>query len=409
MSRFALYYNGGSLNRGCEALSATTAKLIKESCGSPHVALLSAAPEEDREARFEHIDEIVDFNFSDRQNAMYRVVKSSAAYLRLFALGKLSPAAADKYFFDRAYRANSRTMEMLERHDIFISTGGDNYCYGDSIAPAAALNRALKRSGKKTVLWGCSVGREDLTAEKEADLATYDLITARESITFELLREVCPKSKVYLNADPAFTLGSEALPLPDGFVEGETVGINVSPMILGEGGADTDDIRFTAVRRMIDFILEQTNRTIALIPHVFHERVSDLAPLKKLMDIYEPTGRVLLIGANKAPGARQLKGMIARCGLFVGARTHATIAAYSSCVPTLVLGYSVKSTGIARDIFGSEEGLVVQMGGLKDENILAEHFAALLNKRETYRQILREKMPLYTQSAREAAQRLAQL
>lgn len=408
MSRFALYYNGGSLNRGCEALAATTAKLIKDRCGSPDVALLSFAPDEDREAGIENIDEIVDFNFIDRQNARYRVEKNSAAYLRLFALGKISPAAADRYFFDRAYRKNSDTSAMLERYDIFISTGGDNYCYGDSIAPAAALNRALKRLKKRTVLWGCSVGREDLTAEKEADLAAYDLITARESITFDLLREVCPQSNIFLHADPAFTLGSETLPLPDGFVEGETVGINISPMILGEG-TDDNDIRFAAVRRMVEYILDQTGRTIALIPHVFHPRVSDLAPLKKLMDIYSPTGRVLLIGADRAPGARQLKGYIARCGLFVGARTHATIAAYSSCVPTLVLGYSVKSTGIARDIFGSEEGLVVQMGGLKDENILAEHFAALLDHRDAYRQTLSEKMPLYTQSAREAADRLARL
>jgi len=259
------------------------------------------------------------------------------------------------------------------------------------------------------VLWGCSVGREDLTSEKEADLAGYDLITARESITFKLLQEVCPKSKVYLHADPAFTLGSEPLPLPDGFIEGETVGINISPMILGDGAPDANDIRFTAVTRMVDYILEQTPRTIALIPHVFHERISDLAPLTKLFEQYRSTGRVLLIGANKPPSARQLKGTIARCGLFVGARTHATIAAYSSCVPTLVLGYSVKSTGIARDIFGSEEGLVVQMGGLKDENILAGSFAALLDNRDALRQTLEDKMPLYIQSAREAAQRLAQL
>lgn len=408
MSRFALYYNGGSLNRGCEALAATTAKLIKDRCGSPHVALLSFAPDEDREAGFENIDEIVDFNFCDRQNPMYRVGKNSAAYLRLFALGKISPAAADRYFFDRAYRKNSDTRAMLGRYDVFISTGGDNYCYGDSVAPAAALNRALKRAGKRTVLWGCSVGREDLTAEKEADIASYDLITARESITFELLREVCSKSRIYLHADPAFTLGSEALPLPDGFVEGETVGLNLSPMVLGNG-ADGGDIRFAAVRRMVDYILEHTGRSVALIPHVFHERVSDLAPLTKLYEQYRSTGRVLLIGAQKAPSARQLKGIIARCGLFVGARTHATIAAYSSCVPTLVLGYSVKSTGIARDLFGSEQGLVVQMGGLKDENILADHFAALLERRDAYRQTLREKMPLYIQSAAEAADRLARL
>ena len=52
------------------------------------------------------------------------------------------------------------------------------------------------------------------------------------------------------------------------------------------------------------------------------------------------TGRVLLVGDHNC---MELKGFIGRCRFFVGARTHATIAAYSSCVPTLAAGYSVKS------------------------------------------------------------------
>ena len=39
---------------------------------------------------------------------------------------------------------------------------------------------------------------------------------------------------------------------------------------------------------------------------------------------------------------------------FTGARTHATIAALSSCIPTLSFAYSIKAKGINRDIFGHE-------------------------------------------------------
>ena len=66
----------------------------------------------------------------------------------------------------------------------------------------------------------------------------------------------------------------------------------------------------------------------------------------------------------------ELKGYIARCRFFVGARTHATIAAYSSCVPTLVLGYSVKSRGIARDLFGNEENYVLPVQSLQEPDEL---------------------------------------
>jgi colanic acid/amylovoran biosynthesis protein len=60
--------------------------------------------------------------------------------------------------------------------------------------------------------------------------------------------------------------------------------------------------------------------------------------------------------------------------MFVGARTHATIAAYSSCVPTLVVGYSVKARGIARDIFGSEENMVIPVQSLEHEDDLVNAF-----------------------------------
>jgi polysaccharide pyruvyl transferase WcaK-like protein len=41
--------------------------------------------------------------------------------------------------------------------------------------------------------------------------------------------------------------------------------------------------------------------------------------------------------------------------VFAGARTHATIAAISSGVPTLSLGYSTKAFGLNQDIFGSQD------------------------------------------------------
>ena len=66
------------------------------------------------------------------------------------------------------------------------------------------------------------------------------------------------------------------------------------------------------------------------------------------MEKYKDSGRVCIVDDCNC---MQLKYDISKCRFFVGARTHATIAAYSTCVPTLVVGYSVKSRGIARDLF----------------------------------------------------------
>ncbi len=50
--------------------------------------------------------------------------------------------------------------------------------------------------------------------------------------------------------------------------------------------------------------------------------------------------------------AAETKWIISRMAFFAGARTHSTIAALSSGIPTLSFAYSIKAQGINRDIFG---------------------------------------------------------
>ena len=95
----------------------------------------------------------------------------------------------------------------------------------------------------------------------------------------------------------------------------------------------------------------------------------------------------------------ELKGYIARCRFFVGARTHATIAAYSSCVPTLVLGYSVKSRGIARDLFGNEENYVLPVQSLQEPDELTKHFRWLVGHEKEIKDHLEKIMPEYISKA----------
>ena len=95
----------------------------------------------------------------------------------------------------------------------------------------------------------------------------------------------------------------------------------------------------------------------------------------------------------------ELKGYIARCNMFIGARTHSTIAAYSSCIPTLVVGYSVKALGIAKDLFGTTENYVVPTQGLKTGNELLEAFIWLDENKSQVRMHLEEIMPQYTASS----------
>ena len=95
----------------------------------------------------------------------------------------------------------------------------------------------------------------------------------------------------------------------------------------------------------------------------------------------------------------ELKGYISQCRFFVGARTHATIAAYSTCVPTLVVGYSVKAAGIAQDLFGSQEHYVLPVQSLKAPQDLVCEFQWLMEQENSIREHLQKKIPDYQEQA----------
>ena len=99
-----------------------------------------------------------------------------------------------------------------------------------------------------------------------------------------------------------------------------------------------------------------------------------------LYNDFDHNERIALVEDHKTP---QLKYIISKCECFVGARTHATIAAYSTGVPTLVVGYSVKARGIAKDLFGTEQDYVLPVQSLTNEDQLLNGFKWLLDKKES--------------------------
>ena len=380
--KYVLYMHGGSGNHGCEAIVRTTAKLLG---GPEQVKLWSLAKQEDqRYGAAELVGEIV---------VSEQLRKFSAGYveaqLRRRLLGQ--PDANMKVFLREQFRGN-----------VAVSIGGDNYCYPWSAKQAVELNREIRRHCRASVLWGCSVDAEAITPEVQEDLAKYDLITARESISYALLKDINPNT--VLVADPAFTLERSDLPLPEGFAEHNTVGINVSPLIMKYGTEGR--LILENYEQLIRHILEKTDMHVCLIPHVVWEHNDDREPCRVLFEKFRDSGRVCMAPDCSAP---ELKGFIARCRFFVGARTHATIAAYSSCVPTLVLGYSVKSRGIARDLFGTEDDYVLPVQNLQKADDLTDAFCRIEQGEVEIRERLERMMPRYRLQAENAGCLIKQL
>lgn len=367
--KILMFAHNGSLNRGCEAIVRSSSKIIKDIIPNSYVELASWRPETDK------IIKDVD-NFID---ASPRAIKPSfIEKVRMFLELKLNKS--EEYAQTQIHKA---TVDKIDDVDVCLSIGGDNYCYGEE-QWLYTIDKNVKKKGKKLVLWACSIGEEDMTAKKLDDLKTFDLILARESLSYDMLKSK-GLNNVRLVADPAFTMVKEELSLPKGWKEGDTVGLNFSPLVL-----ERNPKAMEATVELIKHILDTTESVIALTPHVIDEGNDDSELLKKLYDKFKNTNRIVLLPNNLT--AIQYKGYIARMRCFIGARTHATIAAYSNHVPTMVLGYSIKSRGIAKDLFG-EEKLVLGINDISSKEKLTNGFDELLRDEDKIRMTLEKKIP----------------
>lgn len=372
-----LYMHAGSGNHGCEAI-------VNGLCGllpAPAILMSTRAAEDMRYS----LGALCAGILQEKEIEKHFLIHS-------FYYGWRKLARDPESFMRYRYRAvcgkNARRLN--------ISIGGDNYCYENMLDRLLLSNRMFHRQGGRTVLYGCSV-EPDLLKRPEIleDMKRYDAIVARESLTYEALRAAGVDRGLYLCPDPAFLMEKEELPLPEGWAEGRMLGLNVSPMIVEK--ENKAGITMENYRALIGYVLEKTDLNVVLIPHVVWESNDDRKPLARLYEAFEKTGRVLLLPDASAP---QLKGYISRCRLFVGARTHAVIAAYSSCVPTLALGYSIKAKGIAQDLFGTDQSYVLPVQALSQKTDLIDAFGRLFREEETIRRHLEQRMPDYRAQAK---------
>ena len=408
-NQIILYMHAGSGNHGCEAIVNSLCHMMKEDA-----VLVSYRGNEDEQYTLKDLCEIKQERSFDEHKL---------AHLFYYAYRMLTKDATSflRYRYEDIFE---KPMSPLA-----ISIGGDNYCYDSMLSDLRLANLAFTQKGTKTVLLGCSIEPELLKRGQEADriledLSHYHLIIARESLTYNALCAAFEKRQEESNhnnsnnttldtlsiprivqiPDPAFTLGYVRKKVPDGFWKGNTVGVNVSPLI--QKSESVPGITMKCYEELIEWIIEHTDMQIALIPHVVWKNNDDRKPLSGLYEKYKLTERLLQIPDGSC---EELKGYISQCRFFVGARTHATIAAYSTCVPTLVVGYSVKAAGIAQDLFGSAEHYVLPVQSLKDPQDLVPGFQWLMEQENSIREHLQKKIPDYQKQALQTGEEINHL
>ena len=370
--RFVLYNHVGSGNHGCEAL----VRSISHMLGEKDTLLLSDAPEE--EAKYGIADSI----------EVRPSMSKTRPTVQDFFFSYLQLKIRHDYFYMDVLPYKP-ALKGLRSEDVLVSIGGDIFCY-ENYRKYNLLHQYALKQVKHSILIGCSIEPDSLTDHALLkDLETFEFISARELITYNALKNAGLKNVSYC-PDTAFSLPAAETALPEHFIPQNTVGINISPLFLNKS-ADAELI-LENLRLVVRDVLSSSSASVAFVPHVVWENNDDRIPLQKLYQEFQGTGRVCLI---EDQDARKLKWIISQCSYFIGARTHATIAAYSTGVPTLALGYSVKSRGIARDLFGTEEHYVLPYQDITSSDMLLKNFHWLIRHTEETKKTLMEKTEIY--------------
>lgn len=385
-NKILLYEHTGSRNHGCEAIVRTTADALPEE----KLRLYSADTAGDRAYEIQNVvDEIY-------------AAKRCRTLSLVWILRQLEKRA--HFRFPNQLSADRNICSAAAGIQAAFAIGGDVYCYFQG-QDQWATDEWLKKQGIPLVLWGCSLEPSDIAGRLGKHLQCFDLIVARETITWNALK-LNPElaQKTILGPDLAFYLKPQPWKLPDNFCPGQMIGLNISPLVKKK--EVSPGILLQNCHELIEEILIHTPYEVALIPHVTERGNDDRECLQELYKPYKDSPRVCMVDDMSCT---KLKYVIGKCRMLIAARTHASIAAYSQLIPTLVIGYSVKSCGLAMDIFGTTEPYVLPIQQLQRADDLIKAYYQMEKCYENSRAAMRHYMDALQIRKKECLQRLSTL
>lgn len=161
------------------------------------------------------------------------------------------------------------------------------------------------------------------------------------------------------------------------------VGINVSGLLWKGGFHNTNQFNLTVdyqkyILGLISWLKAAENYRVHLIPHVIDLKENahddDYKICKELADKYS---NVTIPAPFKTP--IEAKSYIADMDVFVGARMHSTIGAFSACVPTIPFSYSRKFEGLFESL---KYTYVIHGSSMKTEEAIKQTLAWITKRDE---------------------------
>ncbi|MDB9318088.1 MULTISPECIES: polysaccharide pyruvyl transferase family protein [Cyanophyceae] len=325
----------GFRNRGVDALVTTTIEQLNVINKQINIIVQTKTPEYDCE-KLKVFKNVTTFGYPSNLKDKVRDKFSSFHH---------------KFAFDYNLIKNSR---------LLIASGGDLFTsdYSGSLEfYLKPLKLALKLN-VPIVFLGQSIYFN--TEKKEnafLDVAqNAKLITVRENISYRYLVEKLGLSTkiVKQTADSAFLLKIPSSKTINNLLlsygcrqEKPLVVICPSEAITKYRNIDIKS-HFKAWTQVIDVILNKLDAQVLIIPHSQYPEGDDRIIGSNLHQFFDYDSRIHFAGIDHT--ASEFKGLISHANFVISERMHSAIAGLSTCIPTLVIGYSVKAEGIISDL-----------------------------------------------------------
>ncbi|UCG47327.1 MAG: polysaccharide pyruvyl transferase family protein [Phycisphaerales bacterium] len=375
--------NGSHFSRGCEAIFRGTVRILRRAFDSP---------------------KFVNANLDMSRRPYVPAHADRDVVHRPIIMKRWSPQWVLRQVFRRVLGgAPARLMFRPIRGDILecdavLSVGGDNYSLDYGIPyDFVAMGEYVSSLKRPLIVWGASVGPFDSHPRFARRMHEHlkrcvSGFFVREELSRDYLISHGIADDVVVMGDPAFVMEGESVSEDRiGFALGsEAVGLTLSPLMArwvtgGEMRAWLD--RSVGIVRCLR---RQCEGPVILIPHDTRERTDDHAFMSAVLRrLGHDSKDVFLLPADF--DAAETKWVISKMRCLVAARTHATIAAFSSCVPTVSLGYSVKAEGINRQLFG-HTGYLIRGKDINERTVM-ETTRKVLSSENEIRGLLRDVIP----------------
>jgi len=405
---FILAGNGPYENRGCEAIVRGTVKILRQYYKDPEFICVSFF-QNDEEFRKQSENEF-DPSIKHKKTYHKKTYLHESAFQPGWWIDNINQFFSPE---KRKYKIYREMLPYLNHSHAILSIGGDNYTLDYGIPDLfTQLDDLVIEKNKPLVIWGASVGPFDKLPDYQKFMGVHlqkiTGIFARESVTSDYLKKIGIEKNVFPVADPAFLLDPER-PSVHGTVleiDDDAIGINLSPLMARYVTNGDQNLWLKKSVDIVSTIAKDTEREIYLIPHVTSPQSNDFQFMENIAaKLDKSTPGISLI----APiyNAAETKWIISKMKFFIGARTHATIAALSSEVPTLSLGYSIKAQGINRDLFG-HINYCLDSGELKPE-IITKKVCDMLNSNNSIRNEIHSGLPKIRRNSMKAGKYIQEI